>query len=41
MVVGLLFVRYINEIAAGLAWLTGQPVFDPVDLLLLQNSRRS
>jgi lipoprotein-releasing system permease protein len=29
MVAGLLFVRYINEVAAGLAWVTGQPVFDP------------
>ena len=29
MVAGLLFVRYINEIANGLAWLTGHPVFDP------------
>ena len=26
---GLLFVRYINEIAAGLSWITGHPVFDP------------
>jgi lipoprotein-releasing system permease protein len=26
---GLLFVRYINEIAAGLTWITGRPVFDP------------
>lgn len=26
---GLLFVKYINEIRAGLEWLTGQPVFDP------------
>jgi lipoprotein-releasing system permease protein len=26
---GLLFVRYINEIANGLARLTGKPVFDP------------
>ena len=29
MAAGLLFVRYINEIAAGLGWLTGRPVFDP------------
>ena len=29
MVIGLLFVRYINEIADGLGWVTGQPVFDP------------
>ncbi len=29
MALGLLFVRYINEIAAGLGWLTGRPVFDP------------
>lgn len=27
--IGLLFVRYINEIAAALGWLTGRPVFDP------------
>ena len=40
MVIGLLIVHYINQIAAGLAWLTGRPVFDPVDLLFLQNSRR-
>ena len=26
---GLLFVRYINEIAAGLERLTGRPIFDP------------
>ncbi len=26
---GLLFVRYINEIAAALGWITGHPVFDP------------
>lgn len=26
---GLLFVRYINEIADGVAWATGQEVFDP------------
>ncbi len=26
---GLLVVRYINEIANGLAWITGRPVFDP------------
>ena len=38
MVIGLLFVRYINEIADGLGWITGRPVFDPVDLLLLQDS---
>ena len=29
MVLGLLFVRYINEIADVLGRLTGQPVFDP------------
>jgi lipoprotein-releasing system permease protein len=29
MVAGLLFVRYINEIAAALGWITGRPVFDP------------
>jgi lipoprotein-releasing system permease protein len=29
MVLGLLFVRYINEIAALLAMITGRPVFDP------------
>ena len=29
MVIGLLFVANINEIADGLAWLTGQEVFDP------------
>ena len=29
MVLGLLFVRYINQIADGLGWLTGQQVFDP------------
>ncbi len=29
MVAGLLFVRYINEIAKGVGWLTGRPVFDP------------
>ena len=29
LVLGLLFVRYINEIANGLAWITGRPVFDP------------
>lgn len=29
MVGGLLFVAYINEIAAVLSWITGQPVFDP------------
>ncbi|CAN0336391.1 unnamed protein product, partial [Ectocarpus sp. 4 AP-2014] len=29
MVGGLLFVAYINEIADVLAWITGQPVFDP------------
>ncbi len=29
MIAGLLIVRYINEIAAGLAWATGKPVFDP------------
>jgi lipoprotein-releasing system permease protein len=29
MVIGLLFVVYINVIADGLAWLTGQEVFDP------------
>ena len=26
---GLLFVAYINQIAAGLEWLTGREVFDP------------
>jgi len=29
MVLGLLFVEYINQIAALLGWLTGRPVFDP------------
>ena len=29
MVLGLLFVVYINEVAAGLEWLTGRDVFDP------------
>ncbi len=29
LAIGLLFVRYINQIAAGLEWLTGRPVFDP------------
>ncbi len=29
LVLGLLFVHHINEIAAGLEWLTGRPVFDP------------
>ncbi|MBN1395202.1 MAG: ABC transporter permease [Pirellulales bacterium] len=29
LVIGLLFVRYINEIADFIAWATGQPVFDP------------
>ncbi|MEN6405443.1 MAG: FtsX-like permease family protein [Thermoguttaceae bacterium] len=29
LLLGLLFVRYINEIADGLGWLTGHPVFDP------------
>jgi lipoprotein-releasing system permease protein len=29
MVIGLLIVIYINEIAAGLEWLTGREVFDP------------
>ena len=29
MVLGLLFVHYINEIADLLGWITGQPVFDP------------
>jgi lipoprotein-releasing system permease protein len=29
MAIGLIFVRYINEIAAGLGWLTGRPIFDP------------
>lgn len=29
MVLGLLFVIYINEIAAGLEWMTGHEVFDP------------
>lgn len=26
---GLLFIHYINEIAAGLEWATGRPIFDP------------
>ena len=29
MVIGLLFVQYINQIANWLAWATGKPVFDP------------
>jgi lipoprotein-releasing system permease protein len=29
MIVGLLFVRYINQIADGLGWITGHPVFNP------------
>jgi lipoprotein-releasing system permease protein len=29
MVLGLLFVHYINHVRKGLEWLTGQPVFDP------------
>jgi lipoprotein-releasing system permease protein len=29
MVAGLLFVRYINQIAGALGWITGRPVFDP------------
>jgi lipoprotein-releasing system permease protein len=29
MVGGLLFVRYINRVADGIEWLTGQEVFDP------------
>jgi len=29
MILGLLFVIYINKIAAGLEWLTGREVFDP------------
>ncbi len=29
LVIGLLFVAYINQIAAGLEWLTGRPIFDP------------
>ena len=29
LVIGLLIVHNINQIAAGLAWLTGRPVFDP------------
>lgn len=29
MVLGLLFVRYINQIADGLAWITGRELFDP------------
>ena len=29
MVVGLLFVHYINQIADGLGWLTGRPLFNP------------
>ena len=39
MVVGLLFVRYINEIADVLGWITGQPGLRSVDLLFLQDSR--
>ena len=29
LALGLIFVRYINEIAAGLEWATGRPIFDP------------
>ncbi len=29
LVLGLLFVQYINEIAAGLEYVTGRPIFDP------------
>jgi lipoprotein-releasing system permease protein len=29
LLIGLVFVAYINEIADALAWVTGQPVFDP------------
>jgi len=29
MVLGLVFVHYLNQIAAFLGWLTGQPLFDP------------
>ena len=29
LVLGLLFVRYINPIADGLGWLTGRPLFNP------------
>ncbi len=29
LAIGLLFVRYINEIADVLGWITGRPVFDP------------
>ncbi len=29
LALGLLFVRYINQIASGLEWLTGRPIFDP------------
>ena len=29
MILGLLFVKYINEIASGLEWITGREVFDP------------
>ena len=29
MVLGLLFVANINEVAAGLEWITGREVFDP------------
>lgn len=29
LALGLLFVRHINEIAAGLEWITGRPIFDP------------
>ncbi len=29
LVLGLIFVKYINEIAAGLEWITGRPIFDP------------
>jgi lipoprotein-releasing system permease protein len=29
LILGLLFVRYINQIAGWLEWLTGRPIFDP------------
>ena len=38
MVIGLLFVAYINEIADVLGMITGHEVFDPVDLLLPADS---
>ena len=37
MVIGLLFVRYINHIADLLGWITGQPGVRSDDLLLLQD----